>query len=226
MALQARPLLKFSRLRARLRAARIRRWRRFRSHRWKAILRRAGVEIGEDAFIAWGVAIPGGCSVGRGTSIHKKCVLRGSAPIAIGNYCAIAEGTHIASSNHDVNRPNLHKGWQRTFGDGRPLDESRGPLRIGHAVWVGAHAQILPGVSVGNGAVVAGGAVVTKDVEPFTIVAGNPANPIRKRFCDEVIDELEEVAWWDWPPEKLRSNSTFFSADLKSEGVRARELVA
>ena len=70
-------------------------------------------------------------------------------------------------------------------------------------MWIGYEALIMPGVRIGNGAIVSSRAVVTRDVPAYTIVGGNPAVPIRRRFSDEDIAKLEAVAWWDWPIEKI-----------------------
>ena len=74
---------------------------------------------------------------------------------------------------------------------------------VGNDVWIGHAAILLPGVTVGDGAVIAAGAVVSRDVEPYTIVGGVPARPIRKRFDDTVAHSLRRIAWWDWPDELI-----------------------
>lgn len=85
--------------------------------------------------------------------------------------------------------------------DGNPL--SRGDVTIGHDVWIGRGARVLSGITIGHGAVVGAYSVVTKDVAPYTIVGGNPAREIRKRFSDEQVSELLTIEWWNWPMEKI-----------------------
>ena len=77
-------------------------------------------------------------------------------------------------------------------------------VKIGHDVWIGHGAIILPGRNVGTGAVIAGGAVVTKEVPAYTIVAGNPARIVRRRFDELTAERLAALAWWDWSHEALR----------------------
>ena len=77
---------------------------------------------------------------------------------------------------------------------------------IGNDVWIGYEAVIMQGVTIGDGATIGTRAVVTKDVPPYSIVGGVPARPIRKRFSDEVIAQLLEIKWWDWPDEKIKEN--------------------
>ena len=82
--------------------------------------------------------------------------------------------------------------------------DNKGDIVIGNDVWIGYEAVIMAGVHIGNGAIIAARAVVTKDVPPYTIVGGVPARPIRKRFDEEVIQELETLQWWNWSAEKIR----------------------
>jgi len=90
---------------------------------------------------------------------------------------------------------------------------SKGDVVIGNDVWIGYGAIILSGVRIGDGAVVAAGAVVTTDIEPYTIVIGNPARPTRKRFDEETIRRLLEIKWWAWPAEKIRNNLDAICSD-------------
>ncbi len=94
-------------------------------------------------------------------------------------------------------------GLPGAFADGHPT--SKGDIAIGNDVWIGRGARVLSGVTIGDGAVVAGYSVVTKDVRPYAIVAGNPAREVRRRFDDEQVEALLEIAWWDWPLERIRA---------------------
>ncbi len=123
----------------------------------------------------------------------------------LGRFCSIAAHVRINPSNHPMWRATQHHVTYRSAfygfgGDDAALFDWRreSPVVLGHDVWVGHGAIILPGNTVGTGAVVAAGAVVTRDVPAYTIVAGVPARPIRKRFSDEVQAALARIAWWDW----------------------------
>lgn len=99
--------------------------------------------------------------------------------------------------------------------DGHPA--SRGDIVVGHDVWIATGARILSGVTIGNGAVIGAGAVVSSDVRPYAVVVGNPAREVYRRFSDEDVEALEELAWWDWPTEQIREAVDV----LCSEDVRA-----
>ena len=130
----------------------------------------------------------------------------------IGKFCSIAAMTRINPGNHPMHRASQAHFTYRASAyfpgeqDDTEFFEWRQEHRvhIGHDVWIGHGAIILPGRSVGTGAVVAAGAIVTKDVPAYTIVAGNPARPIRRRFPEEITGRLAELAWWDWDHETLR----------------------
>lgn len=83
---------------------------------------------------------------------------------------------------------------------------NKGNINIGNDVWIGYNATIMAGVTIGDGAIIAANATVTTDVPPYTIVGGNPAREIKKRFPDEVITKLLEIRWWHWPIEKITRN--------------------
>jgi len=130
----------------------------------------------------------------------------------IGKFCSIAAQVRINPGNHPMGRVTQHhctyRRAQYGFGeDDNTFFDWRRASRcvIGHDVWIGHGAIILPGVTVGTGAVVGAGAVVSKDVEPYAVVVGVPAKPIRKRFSAEAIETLLRSAWWDWDHATLQA---------------------
>jgi virginiamycin A acetyltransferase len=133
--------------------------------------------------------------------------------ITIGKFCSIAIGATFIVDNHSVNTPSTSD-VSYFFGD-VPKGKN-GPITIGNDVWVGMNVIILPNVHVGDGAVIAAGAVVTKDVAPYSIVAGVPAREIKKRFPKQIIDWLIKVQWWNWSHDKIKHNREFFFCDLNN----------
>ena len=103
--------------------------------------------------------------------------------------------------------------------------DNKGDIVIGNDVWIGYEAVIMAGVHIGNGAIIAARAVVTKDVPPYTIVGGIPAKPIRKRFTDDTVQKLETLKWWNWSFEKIRQSLPYLTNGnidklLKNEDMR------
>jgi len=143
--------------------------------------------------------------------------------LIIGRFCSIACGARFlfTSGNHALKSlstytfPIFFDEWGLDAKNIRDAWDNKGDTVIGNDVWIGYEAIIMPGVKIGDGAIVGTRAVVTKDVPPYTIVGGVPARPIRKRFDDETIRRLEALRWWDWDEEKLRRNlSAIQSGDL------------
>ena len=147
--------------------------------------------------------------------------------LIIGKFCSIACGAKFLfnSANHKMTSlstytfPLFFEEWGLKKENVAQAWDQKGDIMIGNDVWIGYEAVILSGVTIGDGAVVGCRAVVTKDIPPYTIVGGVPAKPIRKRFDEETIKELQKIKWWDWPEEKITEKIQAIQAgDL--EGLR------
>ncbi len=127
------------------------------------------------------------------------------ADVNIGNYCSIAKNIRIFRANHPKGLFTSHPLLYNPVAGYVKKDQlDRPPLFIGHDVWIGELAVILPNVkTIGNGAIVGAGSIVTKDVEPYTIVAGNPARVLGKRFSQAVQAEFEKSKWWNLKVDQL-----------------------
>lgn len=129
--------------------------------------------------------------------------------LTIGRYCSIALGTTLLLANHRMDRVStypfkvLAEYWPGAA-DGAGDHEDRGGIEIGSDVWLGAQCTVVAGVRIGSGAVVAASSVVTKDVPPYAIVAGNPARIVRSRCGESQARDLLEIAWWNWPDDKVK----------------------
>ncbi|EGQ7964052.1 CatB-related O-acetyltransferase [Vibrio vulnificus] len=133
---------------------------------------------------------------------------------SIGAFCNIsADNVHIAGGNHPLSTVSTHAFFfhdkYRFISKNQSIDgyANNGRIIIGNDVWIGANVSILPGVKIGDGAVLAAGAVVNKDVPPYAIVGGVPARIIKYRFDEETIVALLELAWWEWSDEKIKDNT-------------------
>lgn len=131
--------------------------------------------------------------------------------LIIGKFCCIAAAVKFImnGANHPTDWwtnypfPIFGNGWEVAMPDNWP---HKGDTVIENDVWIGYDALIMPGIHIGNGAIIATRAVVTRPVAPYSIVGGNPAREIRKRFDEKVIEELLEIRWWDWEIEKISRN--------------------
>ena len=169
-----------------------------------------------------------GARLGDYSYTGKNCTIWHAV---IGKFCSLSWNVSIGGANHDYNRLTTHSmPYAPEFGfveDGGALyarfDDD---CVVGNDVWIGCGATICRGVHVGDGAVIGANACVTKDVEPYTIVAGVPAKPLKKRFPDNIISELLDLRWWDLPSDAIRENIDLFGAVPDEEVLtRLRALV-
>ena len=133
--------------------------------------------------------------------------------LIIGKFCAIAKDVKFImnGANHKISGFSSYpfyifgNGWEK----GMPKEGElpfKGDTEIGNGVWIGYEATIMPGVKIGDGAIIASKSVVTKDIPAYSVFGGNPAVHIKTRFEQPVIDELLRISWWDWPAEKITEN--------------------
>lgn len=133
--------------------------------------------------------------------------------LIIGKFCAIARGAKFImnGANHKLSGVSTYpfyifgNGWEKSTPKPGELPY-KGDTIVGNDVWIGYDALIMPGVRIGNGAIVSSRSVVVSDVPPYAIVGGNPARSIKQRFDAETVASLESLAWWNWPVEKITQN--------------------
>jgi acetyltransferase-like isoleucine patch superfamily enzyme len=171
--------------------------------------------------------------IGAYTYIREASIRRVAS---IGRYCSIAPGVICGETEHPtdyLSTSPLQYGGQFTWflGPRKPeyrFKSSKQPPIIGNDVWIGANAQIMLGVTIGNGAIVAAGAIVTRDVPPYAIVGGVPARVIRMRFPDPLVERLQRVAWWQYDARDLADIDMAVvetALDTIEERVREQRLI-
>jgi len=154
-------------------------------------------------------------SIGNFTYIGGNCQINNSK---IGHFCSIASDCRIGIGIHPTNLVSMHpalysnqnKSWNLSIDNNFSFEEHK-QINIGNDVWIGIKAIIVDGISIGDGAVIAAGAVVTKDVPPFAIVGGVPAKIIKYRFTQNFINMLQKIEWWNWELDKIKEFSYLFT---------------
>ena len=191
----------------------------------KAAFISSNVDVDKSAYIYRGVKAKH-ASIGAHSYIANNTDIENAE---IGKYCSIADHCRIGMSGHSLSYLSTSpiftqtvNGLQECWIDKDVFEHKDAEERayLGNDVWIGSHALINGGVHIGNGACVAAGAVVVKDVPPYAIVGGVPAKVIRYRFPEDVIAKLQELKWWDLPEEKLKEHITLF----QQENVTVEEL--
>ncbi|MEG6568019.1 DapH/DapD/GlmU-related protein [Thermoanaerobacterium saccharolyticum] len=166
------------------------------------------VQIWENVYIGDNVSIGDYSYIGVNSRVESG---------KIGKYCSIASNVVIGPYEHPIyyisTHPFLYDLRYKIKSNKKYMeykDDMICPPNIGNDVWIGTNSIILRGVKIGDGAVIGAGAVVTKNVEPFSIVGGIPAKHIKYRFPEVFRKELLEIKWWDWPEKKIRNNIEMF----------------
>ncbi|NUJ97829.1 Vat family streptogramin A O-acetyltransferase [Candidatus Gracilibacteria bacterium] len=143
--------------------------------------------------------------------------------LIIGKFCAIATGVKFImnGANHKISGFSTYpfsifgNSWEKVIPKLEELPY-KGDTIVGNDVWIGYNATIMPGIKIGNGSIIGANSNVTKDIPAYSIVGGNPAKIIRKRFDDDIIEKLEKLSWWDWSAEKITQNLEYIVGnDLK-----------
>ncbi|WP_050591074.1 MULTISPECIES: CatB-related O-acetyltransferase [unclassified Mesorhizobium] len=153
--------------------------------------------------------LPNHVSIGRhtyGVTWRKILFPTKDAPLQVGSFCSVAgQVLFMCSGQHPIDSATSFPIHSRLLSQPEPTGNGRpGGIILGNDVWIGHGSIILPGVSIGDGAVVGAGSVVTKDVPPYAIVAGNAARLIRYRFSDDVIAKMLAIRWWEWSDDKIK----------------------
>ncbi len=160
--------------------------------------------------------------IGYATTIGIDCVIHGK--VSIGRYCQLASHVSLYAIDHPVTHIT-------TYVNRRLLDGSMSTfslpceINVGNDVWIGHGSVVLKGVRIHNGAIIGAGSVVTHDVPAYSIAAGNPARIIRKRFDQEIVELLENLAWWNLPPTELARIKPLFLIDFVAERSRAIAMI-
>ena len=171
------------------------------------------------------------CNIGRFSYTGKNCI---ALKCNIGAFCSISYNTCIGGGEHPYHYVTSHAFlYSKDFGlipedfdDSNIYDRFSEQCTIGNDVWIGANACVLRGVTIGDGAVIGAGSVVTKDVPSYAIVAGVPAKIIKMRFSDSIIKDLQEIKWWNFPSEVINKNFSLFNTTPTEEVLKKlRELI-
>lgn len=164
-------------------------------------------------------AVPDGCNfsgkikIGYASTLGYRNLLGGT--ISIGKYCQLGVDVALHATNHPISFMTTYINQNLFQGELKQLKEEN-EIIIGHDVWIGHGVIIVGNVNIGNGAIIAAGSVVTKDVAPYAIVAGVPAKEIRKRFSDIIIQEIETLQWWNKSELEIEKIKPLFFKDFSN----------
>ena len=196
----------------------------------------SGVSVGDDTTIER-------CVLGDHVAINRRSYINDSVIgdysytginttmnfTRLGKFCSLARNVDIGGFDHDYKKATtmpMHR-FQQMKNAAKPVANHDELCQIGNDVWIAAGAQVLHKVKIGDGAIVGGGAVVTKDVPPYAIVAGVPAKIIKYRFDPDTIAQLLEIRWWDWPVDVIEANMDWLTGeDVNAEILEKMRQIA
>ncbi|MFA9426957.1 CatB-related O-acetyltransferase [Natronorubrum sp. A-ect3] len=176
-------------------------------------LLRRQVELGPHTRLSRGCVLDGDVTIRKRTNLEPNCDLVGD--VELGKYCAIARETTFQQTNHKTSQPSMQIRFYDEVLDSDLPPTAEGPITVGNDVWIGTRATILSGVSIGDGAIIGAGSVVTDDVEPYAIVAGVPAERVKWRFPKAIREKLLDLEWWEWDRDEILDNREFFERELR-----------
>jgi virginiamycin A acetyltransferase len=156
----------------------------------------------------------GKINIGYATTLGSNNFFGGD--VSIGKYCQIGRDVAIITTNHPINYLSTYINSNLFNGELVSLKGTK-KVSIGNDVWIGHNVIIVGNVSIGNGAILAAGSIITKDVAPYTIVVGVPAKPIKKRFSDAIILEIEQLKWWDLSETELEKIKPLFFKNFENK---------
>lgn len=169
------------------------------------------------------VAINRNCVLDRsemdfGSYINYNTTLKN---VIVGKFCCISWNVCLyGGSSHNYHAPSMYTKyhWKHIFGSSiDTTGDEKAKVIVGNDVWIGNGAIVINGVTIGDGAIIGAGAVVTKDVPPYSVVAGVPATLLKKRFDDSVVKRLLDIKWWDWPKDVISANEKLLRIEQISE---------
>ena len=175
---------------------------------------RGRIDLNENTNVSKGCKLQGDIEIGAWTNLNKDIEMVGE--ISVGKFCALAREVIFQQKDHQTSKPGMQMRFYNVVLDSKLEHTTKGPIDIGNDVWIGTRTLVLSGVTIGDGAVVGAGSIVTSDVEPYSVVAGVPAEHKSWRFPEEIRDKLLEVKWWDQPIDVLKINKKFFDEKIET----------
>lgn len=187
----------------------------------KSVITRPNIEVGD--FTIYNDFVDDPCDFEKNNVLYQYPINHDH--LIIGKFCSIACGAkfifncanHTLTSLSTYTFPLFFEEWDLPKSEVATAWDNKGDIVIGNDVWIGYDAVIMAGVTIGDGAIIGTRAVVTKDVEPYSIVGGIPAKEIRKRFSPDILARLQKLQWWNWDIEKIRNSiSAIKAGDIDS----------